>query len=93
MSLRNIELDTVGQKLRLRDRETEAESLRLRLRECETETVLLADSMPKTTYFWHPVSVLHWPFFEFHASFSETAVKLLAVHASLNYVAAIVQKL
>jgi len=42
------------------------------------ETVLLADFMPKTTYFWHPVSVKLWPFFEFHG-FSETAVKLRTV--------------
>ena len=43
------------------------------------ETVLLADFMPKTTYFWHPVSVKLWPFFEFQVSFSETAVKLRTV--------------
>ena len=44
-----------------------------------SETVLLADFMPKTTYFWHPVSVKLWQFFEFHSSFSETAVKLRTV--------------
>ena len=45
----------------------------------KNETVLLADFMPKTPYFWHPVSVKLWPFFEFQVSFSETAVKLLTV--------------
>ena len=35
--------------------------------------------MPKTPYFWHPVSVKLWPFFEFQISFSETAVKLVTV--------------
>ena len=43
------------------------------------ETVLLADFMPKTTYFWQPVSVKLWPFFEFQVSFSVTAVKLRTV--------------
>ena len=38
------------------------------------ETVLLADFMPKTTHFWHPVSVKLWSFFEFQSSFTETAV-------------------
>ena len=43
------------------------------------ETVFLADFMPKMTYFWQPVSVKLWPFFEFQVSFSGTAVKLLTV--------------
>ena len=43
------------------------------------ETVLSADFMPKTTYFWHPVLVKLWPFFEFQVSSSETAMELLTV--------------